>query len=88
MFAGADLRSADLRGCDLTDADLREARLEGALASDLTIWPTGFDTRTAGVVAAADPGAEPDNLLPAAALTAQAQQLRSDLMQGPSGSAN
>ncbi|MGW0994621.1 pentapeptide repeat-containing protein [Streptomyces sp. NPDC002520] len=88
VFAGADLRSADLRGCDLTDADLRAARLEGSLASDLTIWPTGFDFRTAGVVVAADPGAEPDNLLPAAALTRQVPPLQSDLTRGPSASAN
>ncbi|WP_336111177.1 pentapeptide repeat-containing protein [Streptomyces sp. PTD9-10] len=88
VFAGADLRLADLRGCDLTDADLREARLEGALASDLTIWPTGFDAQTAGVVVTADPGIEPDNLLPAAALTRQVPLLQSEPMHGPSASAN
>ncbi|MGJ5749548.1 pentapeptide repeat-containing protein [Streptomyces puniciscabiei] len=88
VFAGADLRSADLRGCDLTGTDLREARLEGALASDLTIWPTGFDARTAGVVVTADPGIEPDNLLPAAALTRRVPLLRSESMPGPSASAN
>lgn len=88
VFAGADLRLADLRGCDLTDADLREARLEGALASDLTIWPTGFDAQTAGVVVTADPGIEPDNLLPAAALTRRVQLLQSEPMHGPSASAN
>jgi hypothetical protein len=68
-FVRADLRSADLRGCDLGGADLRQARLEGALASDLTVWPTGFDATTAGVTTAPDPGAEPDVLLPAAAIT-------------------
>ncbi|GGN22246.1 pentapeptide repeat-containing protein [Streptomyces fuscichromogenes] len=72
VFAGADLRLADLRGCDLSGADLRQAKLEGALASDLTVWPAGIGGRTAGVVVTADPGAEPDNLLPAAALTRQA----------------
>lgn len=77
VFAGADLRMADLRGCDLSGADLREAELEGALASDLTIWPNGFDAQTAGVVVTAGPGAEPDNLLPAAAITRQAPPLRS-----------
>ncbi|MCQ4044723.1 pentapeptide repeat-containing protein [Streptantibioticus rubrisoli] len=77
VFAGADLRLADLRGCDLSGADLRQANLEGALASDLTVWPTGFDLRSAGVVVTADPGAEPDNLLPAAAITRQAPPLQS-----------
>lgn len=88
VFAGADLRLADLRGCDLTDSDLREARLEGALASDLTIWPTGFDARTAGVVVTADPGIEPDNLLPAAALTRRVPLLQSEPVRGPSASAH
>ncbi|UJA11028.1 pentapeptide repeat-containing protein [Streptomyces collinus] len=78
VLAGADLRLADLRGCDLTDADLQGARLEGALASDLTIWPAGFNARTAGVVVTADPGIEPDNLLPAAALTRRVPLLRSE----------
>ncbi|MEV6113748.1 pentapeptide repeat-containing protein [Streptomyces sp. NPDC052109] len=88
VFAAADLRSADLRGCDLTDTDLREARLEGALASHLTLWPTGFDVHTAGVVVIADPGVEPDNLLPAAALTRRVPLLQSEPMRGPSASAN
>ncbi|MEV5878333.1 pentapeptide repeat-containing protein [Streptomyces sp. NPDC052101] len=77
VFAGADLRMADLRGCDLSGADLRQAKLENALASDLTIWPNGFDAQTAGVVVTADPGAEPDNLLPAAAITRQVPPLQS-----------
>ncbi|WP_245883169.1 pentapeptide repeat-containing protein [Streptomyces hyaluromycini] len=77
VFTGADLRLADLRGCDLGGADLRQAKLEGALASDLTIWPAGFDARRAGVVETADPGAEPDNPLPAAAITRQAPPLQS-----------
>ncbi|MER6468032.1 pentapeptide repeat-containing protein [Streptomyces collinus] len=88
VLAGADLRLADLRGCDLTDADLQGARLEGALASDLTIWPAGFDAQTAGVVVTADPGIEPDNLLPAAALTRRVPLLRSEPMHGPSASAS
>lgn len=88
VFAGADLRSADLRGCDLTDTDLREARLEDALASDLTIWPTGFDAQAAGVIVMADPGIEPDNLLPAAALTRRVPLLQSEPTHGPSASAN
>lgn len=69
VFVRADLRLADLRGCDLGGADLRHARLEGALASDLTIWPNGFDIDATGLVIAEDPGAEPDVLLPAAAIT-------------------
>ncbi|WP_228044138.1 pentapeptide repeat-containing protein [Streptomyces ferrugineus] len=77
VFVGADLRMADLRGCDLSGADLRQAKLERALSSDLTIWPNGFDAQTAGVVVAADPGAEPDHLLPAAAITRQAPPLQS-----------
>ncbi|MFF4402527.1 pentapeptide repeat-containing protein [Streptomyces sp. NPDC001480] len=88
VFAGADLRLTDLRGCDLTETDLIEARLEGALASDLTIWPTGFDAQAAGVVVTADPGIEPDNLLPAAALTRRVPLLQSEPMHGPSASAN
>ncbi|MEU9133154.1 pentapeptide repeat-containing protein [Kitasatospora sp. NPDC048540] len=88
VFAGADLRLADLRGSDLSGADLRQAKLESALASDLTIWPVGFDVQTAGVVVAEDPGAELDNLLPAAAITRQAPPLRSDLMSGPAASSN
>lgn len=69
VFVRGDLRLADLRGCDLGGADLRHARLEGALASDLTIWPNGFDIDAAGLVITEDPGAEPDVLLPAAAIT-------------------
>ncbi|MEW2624989.1 pentapeptide repeat-containing protein [Streptomyces sp. NPDC048106] len=77
VFTGADLRMADLRGCDLGGADLSRAKLEGALASVLTVWPTGFDAESAGVLITPDPGAEPDNPLPAAALTRQVPPLRS-----------
>ncbi|WP_413752976.1 pentapeptide repeat-containing protein [Streptomyces sp. R-74717] len=77
VFIRADLRLADLRGCDLSAADLRDTNLEGALASDRTIWPTGFGVETAGVVVSDDPGAEPDNLLPAAAITRNAPPLQS-----------
>ncbi|MCZ0983099.1 pentapeptide repeat-containing protein [Streptomyces diastatochromogenes] len=79
VFARADLRMADLRGSDLSGTDLRQARLEGALASDLTVWPAGFDVELAGVVVTEDPGTEADILLPAAAITAPAPALRSDL---------
>ncbi|MFC5887771.1 pentapeptide repeat-containing protein [Kitasatospora sp. CM 4170] len=68
VFVRADLLMADLRGCDLSGTDLRQAKLEAALASDLTIWPAGFDVEAAGVVVAEDPGTEPDVLLPAAAI--------------------
>lgn len=76
-FVGADLRLADLRGTDLTGADLTRAKLEGALASDLTIWPMGFDIQTAGVVMVEDPGAEPSILLPAAAIARNVPPLQS-----------
>lgn len=76
-FTGADLRLADLRGTDLTSADLTRAKLEGALASDVTIWPTGFDIQAAGVVMVEDPGAEPSILLQAAALARNVPPLHS-----------
>ncbi|MGY4280362.1 hypothetical protein ACVILE_006542 [Streptomyces sp. M18.1] len=76
-FTGADLRLADLRGADLARADLTRAKLEGALASDVTVWPTGFDSRAAGVVMAEDPGDEPSILLHAAAIARDVPPLRS-----------
>ncbi|WP_301373075.1 pentapeptide repeat-containing protein [Streptomyces xanthophaeus] len=76
-FAGADLRLADLRGTDLTGADLTRAKLQDALASDLTVWPTGFDVHGAGVVMVEDPGAESSILLPAAAIARNVPPLRS-----------
>ncbi|WP_231591034.1 pentapeptide repeat-containing protein [Saccharothrix sp. ST-888] len=76
-FTGADLRLADLRGADLTGADLAQAKLQGALASDFTVWPPGFDLQAAGVVLAEDPGDEPNILLPAAALARNVRPLRS-----------
>ncbi|MFD0278839.1 pentapeptide repeat-containing protein [Kitasatospora sp. NPDC127111] len=88
VFVRADLRMADLRGCDLSGADLRQARLETALASSLTVWPSGFDAEAAGVVAAEDPGAEPDNVLPAAAITAPVPVLRSGPAPDPTASAD
>lgn len=77
VFVGADLRAADLRGCDLSGANLREARLDGALASDRTIWPAGFDVRAGGIVIADDPAPGADNPLPAAALTRDVPPLQS-----------
>ncbi|WP_329121218.1 pentapeptide repeat-containing protein [Streptomyces sp. NBC_01465] len=76
-FGGADLRLADLRGTDLTGAELAGARLEGAVGSDRTVWPVGFDVGASGVVMTDDPGTEPDNLLPGAAIVREVPQLRS-----------
>ncbi|MBZ6260734.1 pentapeptide repeat-containing protein [Streptomyces olivaceus] len=77
VFHRADLRMADLRGTDLSTADLAEARLDGALASERTRWPAGFDHTAAGVVDAADPGPEPSPLLQPPGMTLQAPPLRS-----------
>ncbi|MFE0357749.1 pentapeptide repeat-containing protein [Streptomyces nigra] len=77
VFHRADLRMADLRGTDLSTADLGGARLTGALASERTRWPSGFDHSAAGVVDAEDPGPEPSPLLQPPTLTWQAPPLRS-----------
>ncbi|WP_207944543.1 pentapeptide repeat-containing protein [Actinomadura rubrisoli] len=55
----ADLRSADLRGTDLSTANLDRARLEGAMASDLTRWPPGFEIQAHRIVDQQDPGRNP-----------------------------
>ncbi|MFD6820857.1 pentapeptide repeat-containing protein [Streptomyces sp. NPDC060085] len=77
VFHRADLRMADLRGTDLRTADLVEARLTGALASEHTRWPAGFDHTAAGVVHTDDPGPEPSPLLQPPGMTWQASTLRS-----------
>ncbi|WP_405764394.1 pentapeptide repeat-containing protein [Streptomyces sp. NBC_00080] len=77
VFRRADLRLADLRGSDLSTADLHQARLTGALASERTRWPAGFDPSAAGVVVAEDPGPEPPPLLQPSGITTQHPQLRS-----------
>ncbi|MFG2544057.1 pentapeptide repeat-containing protein [Streptomyces sp. NPDC048594] len=77
VFHRADLRMADLRGTDLSTADLVEARLTGALASEHTRWPAGFDYPAAGVVDSDDPGPEPSPLLQPPGVTWQAPSLRS-----------
>ncbi|TQL18249.1 uncharacterized protein YjbI with pentapeptide repeats [Streptomyces sp. SLBN-134] len=77
VFQRADLRMADLRGTDLSTADLVAARLTGALASERTRWPAGFDHAAAGVVDTEDPGPEPSPLLQPPAITWQAPPLRS-----------
>ncbi|MEV5886994.1 pentapeptide repeat-containing protein [Streptomyces sp. NPDC052020] len=77
VFRRADLRLADLRGADFSTADLTQARLAGALASDRTRWPAGFDPLSLGVVDAEDPGPEPPPLLQPPGITAQHPPLRS-----------
>lgn len=77
VFRGADLRLADLRGSDLSTADLFQARLTGAMASERTRWPGGFDHAAAGVVVTEDPGPEPPPLLQPSGITTQHPPLRS-----------
>ncbi|MCX5441229.1 pentapeptide repeat-containing protein [Streptomyces sp. NBC_00056] len=77
VFHRADLHMADLRGCDLRTANLAEARLRGALASEHTRWPAGFDHTAAGVVDTDEPGPEPSPLLQPPGMTWQAPPLRS-----------
>ncbi|MFI9776346.1 pentapeptide repeat-containing protein [Streptomyces sp. NPDC051956] len=77
VFRQADLRMADLRGTDLRTADLLAARLSGAVASERTRWPVGFDHSAAGVVDTDDPGPEPSPLLQPPGMTQQAPPLRS-----------
>jgi len=77
VFRRADLRLADLRGADLSTADLLQARLTGAVASENTRWPTGFDPAAAGVVVTEDPGPEPPPLLQPTGITTQHPPLRS-----------
>ncbi|GAA2835491.1 hypothetical protein GCM10010441_69920 [Kitasatospora paracochleata] len=84
----ADLRTADLRGCDLSGTDLRRSKLEGALASDLTTRPAGFEVEAAGVVVSEAPGTEADVLLPAAAIMIPAPALQSDLTPDPTDSSD
>ncbi|MCZ9349581.1 pentapeptide repeat-containing protein [Streptomyces mutabilis] len=77
VFHDADLRLADLRGTDLSAADLLRARLTGALASERTRWPAGFDPVAAEVVLTDDPGPEPPPLLQPPGITTQHPPLRS-----------
>lgn len=77
VFHRADLRLADLRGTDLSAADLLQARLTGALASEHTRWPAGFDPVAAGVVVIEDPGPEPPPLLQPPGITTRHPPLRS-----------
>ncbi|MFF7331829.1 pentapeptide repeat-containing protein [Streptomyces sp. NPDC008150] len=76
VFRDADLRLADLRGSDLRTADLLRARLTGALASENTRWPTGYDHAAAGVVLTEDHGPEPAPLLQPSGITTQHPPLR------------
>nr|WP_208903805.1 pentapeptide repeat-containing protein [Streptomyces incarnatus] len=77
VFHRTDLRLADLRGSDLSTADLLQARLTGALASEHTRWPAGFDHAAAGVVVTEDPGPEPPPLLQPPGITTEHPPLRS-----------
>ncbi|PWU54182.1 pentapeptide repeat-containing protein [Micromonospora globispora] len=77
VFRRSDLRLADLRGADLSTANLVEARLDGALASERTRWPAGFDHVAAGVTVTEDPGPEPPPLLQPPGITTKAPSLRS-----------
>ncbi|NEY35324.1 pentapeptide repeat-containing protein [Streptomyces sp. PRKS01-65] len=77
VLCRADLRLADLRGVDFSTADLAGARLTGALASDRTRWPAGFDAASRGVVDTEDPGPEPPPLLQPPGITTQHPPLRS-----------
>ncbi|MFD7716586.1 pentapeptide repeat-containing protein [Streptomyces sp. NPDC059814] len=77
VFRRADLRLTDLRGADLSTADLFQARLTGAVASEHTRWPAGFDHVAAGVVVTEDPGPEPPPLLQASGITTRHPPLRS-----------
>ncbi|MET8956818.1 pentapeptide repeat-containing protein [Streptomyces sp. NPDC004393] len=77
VFRQADLRWADVRGTDLSTADLNQAQMVGALASEYTKWPAGFDPAAAGVVVTEDPGPEPAPLLQPPALATQHPPLRS-----------
>ncbi|MFD8566808.1 pentapeptide repeat-containing protein [Streptomyces sp. NPDC059639] len=78
MFHRTDLRMADLRGIDLSTANLVGARLTGAVVSQHTRWPVGFDPATAGVVEIEDPGPEPSPLLQPPGVTWQVPPLRCD----------
>jgi uncharacterized protein YjbI with pentapeptide repeats len=61
---GANLQGANLLGANLQDAYLQEANLRGAVLSGAnlkraraslgTVWPDGFDEKTAGVVLESD----------------------------------
>ena len=39
----ANLSDADLSGANLSEADLRDANLSGAIWSDETVFPEGFE---------------------------------------------
>jgi uncharacterized protein YjbI with pentapeptide repeats len=55
QLTGARLDRADLRGADLSEALITGATLTGAKANGATIWPDGFDYRSAKVVISDDP---------------------------------
>ena len=47
---GAKLKGANLMGANLTVADLREVDLTGAIYSDGTKWPDGYDPQKSGAL--------------------------------------
>jgi hypothetical protein len=51
--------------------------MTGALASEHTRWPVGFDHAAAGVVVTEDPGPEPSPLLQPPGMTTRHPPLRS-----------
>jgi len=56
---GANLEGANLEGANLEGANLEGANLEGAVVDDSTIWPGGFDPKTASAVIQQDVRADP-----------------------------
>lgn len=46
-IAGADFRRADLRGANMRARNVDQADFTGAMTDAHTVWPSGFDTRTA-----------------------------------------
>ena len=47
---GAKLKGANLMGADLREVDLREVDLTGAIYSDGTKWPDGYDPQKSGAL--------------------------------------
>jgi uncharacterized protein YjbI with pentapeptide repeats len=58
-LSGTDLSGTDLSGTDLEGANLEGANLEGAVVDDSTIWPGGFDPKTASAGVEKDVPADP-----------------------------
>lgn len=56
-LAGANLTGADLRGADLSSARISQADLTGAIYSNSTEWPNGFNPTDAGAILKEDESA-------------------------------